>query len=166
MPVHHATARKLATATEWTLIKSSFSRAITHTSLTPERLRKNIARAQELHDTYRELGVSVKQEMFADTVARYEARLSKITPTLGERLAAGGDTRPSRESNAVLPGADREDSDPTIAHEAAASTAERAHSKESRAARKALESAHQSTRTHQAHGGARTQRRQAGRDAR
>lgn len=166
MPVHHATARKLATPTEWTLLSSSFSRAITAKSFTVARLRKMLARAQQLHDKYRDRNSPVKQEMFADAVARFEARLHKITPTLGSRLSHGVDERPPRESDAVMPSAERLGTDSRLAHEAAESITERAHSETSRGARRQMKFSRQSAQAHQGHVGSRTRHRQAARDAR
>lgn len=166
MTVHHATARKLATPSEWTLLASSFSRAITDKSHTPARLRKKAARAQQLHDKYRDRNAPVKQAMFADAVARFEARLKKLLPSLGSRLSRGADERPPRESDAVVPGAARADHDAPLAHESGESTAERAQSEASRGERRQLKFSHQSARAHQGHVGSRTRHRQAGRDAR
>lgn len=166
MPVHHATARKLATPTEWTLLSSSFSRAITAKSFTAARLRKMRARAQQLHDKYRDRNSPVKQEMFADAVARFEARLQKITPTLGSRLSVGVDERPPRESDAVVPGAERSGPDSRIAHEAAEAATERAQSEASRGARRQMKFSHQGVQSQQGHVGSRTRHRQAARDAR
>lgn len=166
MTVHHATARKLATPSEWTLLSSSFSKAITDKSLTPARLRKKAARAQLLHDKYRDRNAPVKQAMFAEAVARFEARIKKLTPTLGSRLVGGVDARPPRESDAVVPGEAMAVNDPWLAREAGESTAERAQSDSSRGERRQLKFSHQSARAHQGHVGSRTRHRQAGRDAR
>lgn len=166
MPVHHATARKLATPSEWTLLASSFSRALTEKSVTPARLRKKIERATVLQDKYRHRDEPVKQAMFTDAVARFQARLAKLTPTLGARLTQGVDARPPRESDAVVPDEVRAVTDPWLAHEAGESTAERAQSESSRGARRQQKFSQQSALAHQAHVSSRTRHRQAGRDAR
>jgi hypothetical protein len=166
MPIHHATARKLATPTEWTLLASSYSRAIADKSLTPARLRQKAARAQQLHDKYRDRHEPVKQAMFAEAVARFKARLATLAPKLESRLSRGVDERPPRESDAVVPGAVRTVSDPWLAHEAGESTGERAQSETSRGARRQLKFSQQSALAHQGHVGSRTRHRQAGRDTR
>lgn len=101
MSVHHATARKLATQAEWTLLEASRAREITE--LTPARLTQKIARARKLRDKYRDLAKQqrgeargkrnakstraaegnantlIKQQMFAEALERFEERLEKVS---------------------------------------------------------------------------------------
>jgi hypothetical protein len=60
MAVHHATARKLATEAEWTLLQSSYGTALT--SLSPARLKQKIVRARALRDKYRALAQQQRGE--------------------------------------------------------------------------------------------------------
>ena len=101
MSVHHATARKLATEAEWTLLQASRAKEIT--ALTPARLTQKIARTRKLRDKYRDLAKQqrgeargkrnakstraaqgndntvVKQQMFDEALERFEEQLAKVT---------------------------------------------------------------------------------------
>ncbi len=100
MTVHKATARKLATQSEWQLLEPSFGSAIKE--ITPGRLKQKVTRARKLQDKYRDLArqqrgeargkrrakstraaegnenTRVKQEMFSDALERYEAQLARL----------------------------------------------------------------------------------------
>jgi hypothetical protein len=101
MSVHHATARKLATEAEWTLLQASRAGAIT--ALTPAQLSQKIDRTRKLRDKYRDLAQQqrgeargkrtakstraaqgndntiVKQQMFDEALERFEEQLAKVT---------------------------------------------------------------------------------------
>ena len=155
MAVHHATARKLATQSEWTLLQSSYGRSIT--ALTPARLKQKITRTRKLRNKYRDLArrqrgeargkrrarsarasqgnanTMVKQRMFADALERFEARLAQLH------------AKPAKRTKSKA-------------------AAKRAHSAGSRGARKRRKLTHQSAKAHQGHVGARGRRNQARRD--
>jgi hypothetical protein len=100
MAVHHATARKLATQAEWTLLQSSYGRA--RSALSAAQLKQKIARVRTLRDKYRALAkqqkgeargkrtprstraaqgnanTKVKAAMFAEALARLQERASEL----------------------------------------------------------------------------------------
>lgn len=100
MAVHHATARKLATQAEWTLLQSSYGRS--RSALSVAQLHQKIARARTLRDKYRALAkqqqgeargkraprstraaqgnanTKVKAAMFAEALARLQERASEL----------------------------------------------------------------------------------------
>jgi len=192
MPVHHATARKLATGTEWALVQASYGHRIT--ALTPARLKQKVARARKLRDKYRDrarqqrgeargkrgaratraaqgnANTVIKRRMFAEALERFETRLAYLMTTTARDAARGAKTakrrarRPKGKIEPMVP--PQEAGDPWVADEAAAMTAARAHSAESRGTRKQQKLLHQSALAHQGHVGSRGRRNQARRDAR
>jgi hypothetical protein len=94
-----ASARKLATSSEWTLLETSFPPLLK--DITPGRLRQKITRARKLQDKYRDLArqqggeargkrptkstraaagnanTLAKQELFSEALARFETQLAK-----------------------------------------------------------------------------------------
>lgn len=186
MAVHHATARKLATASEWALVEASFGRSIT--ALTPARLRQKVARARKLQDKYRDLArqqrgeargkrrarstraaqgnanTVVKQQMFAEALKRFTARLAQLeAKTAGD---ARPRTKPARSKARTRRPSKEQAGNPWLAYEAPSDTAERAHSAASRGARKQQKLTHQSALAHQGHVSARGRRNQGRRDGR
>jgi hypothetical protein len=204
MSVHHATARKLATQTEWTLLEASRAREITE--LTPARLAQKIARARKLRDKYRDLAKQqrgeargkrspkstraaagnantvIKEQMFAEALERFEARLAKVTAKAGAKVKPKATARPAAKASPkarakrVVAEPRRNDAAPpppaaSGAHiwgpEArATATAKQAQSNASRGARKAQKLTHQSAEAHQGHVGSRGRHNQAKRDGR
>lgn len=100
MAVHHATARKLATEAEWTLLQSSYGTALA--SLSPARLKQKIVRARALRDKYRALAqlqrgeargkrkskrtraaqgnanTKTKAAMFAEALGRFQGHAAEV----------------------------------------------------------------------------------------
>lgn len=183
MSVHHATARKLATQSEWTLLEASRARAITE--LSPARLAQKITRARKLRDKYRDLAKQqrgeargkraskstraaegnantvLKQQMFAEALERFEARLAKVTAKAKAKTTAKA--KPKRAAAAPNPDAGF-GRNPWASGTTAKATAKQAQSESSRGKRKALKFTHQSAEAHQGHVGSRGRRNQAKRD--
>lgn len=194
MSVHHATARKLATQAEWTLLEASRAREIT--ALTPARLAQKIARARKLRDKYRDLAKQqrgeargkrtpkstraaagnantvIKQQMFAEALERFEARLAKVTAkTTAKAKAKAPPKRVAKTTSkritspAPAPGPDAGfGRNPWARKATATATAKQAQSDASRGKRKAHKLTHQSAEAHQGHVGSRGRRNQAKRD--
>jgi hypothetical protein len=104
-----ATARKLATKAEWTLLEPSFPPLLKE--LTPGRLKQKIVRARKLADKYRDkarqqkgeargkrdakgtraakgaAGTVRKQELFAEARTRFEAQLEKLEAKAAKEAA-------------------------------------------------------------------------------
>lgn len=100
MATSKATARKLATKAEWTLLEYSFAPELK--TLTPARLKQKAVRARTLQDKYRDkarqqkgemrgkrtptgtraakgnASTVAKQELFAEARARFEEQLTKV----------------------------------------------------------------------------------------
>ncbi len=191
-------ARKLATKAEWTLLEVSFPPLLKE--ITPGRLKQKVTRARKLQDKYRDLArqqkgeargkrqvkstraaagnanTLLKQEIFADALARFQAQLAKLEAKAEKELArkekAAGKAAAKRvKKTAAKPakaaGAPRKTG--TSAKRAAVkstSTARKAVSKSSRGARKAAALTRTGSTKHQGHVGARGRRRQARRDSR
>jgi hypothetical protein len=100
MAVHHATARKLATQTEWTLLQSSYGRPLD--ALSDAQLKQKVARTRTLRDKYRALAkqqrgeargkrkpkstraaqgnanTKLKAAMFAEALGRFQERAAEL----------------------------------------------------------------------------------------
>ncbi len=122
MSVHHATARKLATEAEWTLLQASRAKEIT--ALTPARLTQKIARTRKLRDKYRDLAKQqrgeargkrnakstraaqgndntvVKQQMFDEALERFEEQLAKVTTKTKTTTKATTKPKPKAKASA------------------------------------------------------------------
>lgn len=120
MPITARDARRLSTAGEWTLIEHSQPGRIK--ALSAARLRMKIARARKLRDKYvdlvkrqhraaratrrggpgesRNVRTQRKAELFAQVLARFEARLNGLMAAVakaGTRSSRQGDTRQARK---------------------------------------------------------------------
>ncbi len=206
MSVHHATARKLATEAEWALLETSRARAIT--TLTPARLAQQIARTRTLRDKYRDLAEQqrgeargkrkpqstraaegnsntvVKEQIFAEALERFEARLAIVTAKAAPRAKRVTRKTPTRtgtpstkhvtkqtrsraKPTTTVPGPDMEfGMNPPASKVKADKTSKVARSEASRGTRKAQKLTHQSAEAHQGHVGSRTRHNQAKRDGR
>lgn len=115
MAVHHATARKLATQAEWTLLQSSYGRALT--ALSPAQLKQKLTRARTLRDKYRALAkqqrgeargkrkpkstraaagnanTKVKAAMFAEALGRFQERTAEVKETTAKKATAKKSTK-------------------------------------------------------------------------
>lgn len=100
MAVHHATARKLATQAEWTLLQSSYGRSLD--ALSEAQLKQKVTRARTLRDKYRALAkqqrgeargkrkpkstraaqgnanTKLKAAMFAEALGRFQERAAEL----------------------------------------------------------------------------------------
>jgi len=100
MAVHHATARKLATQAEWTLLQNSYGRSLD--ALSEAQLKQKVTRARTLRDKYRALAkqqrgeargkrkpkstraaqgnanTKLKAAMFAEALGRFQERAAEL----------------------------------------------------------------------------------------
>lgn len=194
MAVHHATARKLATKAEWSLLQASRGRELT--ALSPARLRQKVARSRKFSDKYRAMArqqrgeargkrspksvraaqgnanTLVKQQMFAEALERFEGRLTYLEQkaereAIRTAKATRAKARKGGEQRKVATAAPPQAAGtPWLATEAATATAREAHSADSRGARKQQKLLHQSALAHQGHVGSRGRHNQARRDGR
>jgi hypothetical protein len=183
-------ARKLATQAEWTLLEASYPPLLKE--ITPARLKQKVARARKLQDKYRDrarqqrgeqrgkrtpkatraaagnAGTLAKQELFAEALARFEAQLAKLEEKAAKEAAkaAARQQKASVPKRSARPAGATTGTAPRARKSTSATTALKAVSKSSRGARKTAVFERTSSRTHQAHVGARGRRRQARRDSR
>lgn len=184
MATSKATARKLATQAEWTLLEASFAPELK--ALTPARLKQKITRARKLQDKYRDrarqqkgemrgkrtptgtraakgnVSTVAKQELFTEARERFEAQLDKLEAKVAKEAASAAAKAEKAAAKAAKHAASGRT---TGADTQATNTARRAVSKASRGARKATALTRSNSKAHQAHVGARGRRRQARRDA-
>lgn len=132
MATSKATARKLATKAEWTLLEASFAPELK--TLTAYRLKQKVARARKLQDKYRDkarqqkgemrgkrpptgtraakgnASTVAKQELFAEARARFEEQLAKVEAKAAkealkaEKGASGKATKPAAKKSAKKSG--------------------------------------------------------------
>lgn len=187
MATSKATARKLATQAEWTLLEASFASELK--ALTPARLKQKITRARKLQDKYRDkarqqkgemrgkrtptgtraakgnANTVAKQELFTEARERFEAQLAKLEAKAAKAAAQVAAKAKKAATKAAAKAATRAKGRASGSAAKATNTARRAVSKASRGARKATALTRSSSTAHQAHVGARGRRRQARRDA-
>ncbi len=186
-----ATARKLATQAEWTLLEQSFPPLLK--DITPGRLKQKVTRARKLQDKYRDLSrqqrgeargkrrvkgtrpaagntnTVTKHEIFAEALERFEAQLAKLEAKAAKELARKEKTAEksaSRVAKSAKGSARKKGAATKRATASATALSRKAVSKSSRGARKAAEFTRTSSNKHQGHVGARGRRRQARRDSR
>jgi len=158
--VHHATARKLATKAEWSVLESSFGAALT--DLTAARLAQRITRAKTMRDKHPRS--SERRAMFVQALERFAAQRAKL-----ERTSDAKRKRSPKKRSVMLaepPVSVAAPENPWAAFDPATSIAQNMHSEASRGARKDQKLRHQSAIAHQAHVGSRGRRNQAKRDTR
>jgi hypothetical protein len=184
-------ARKLATQAELPLLESSFPPALK--DVTPGRLKQKITRARKLHNKYRDLAEQqrgeargkrqakstrpakgnantvIKQEMFAEALARFEAALEKLEAKAAKELARKEKAATKAAAKSAKPAKKAAKKTGTATKRAtskAKTTARKAVSRTSLGARKAAKVARSGNTKHQGHVSSRGRRRQAKRDSR
>ncbi len=184
-------ARKLATKAEWTLLEVSYPPLLK--DITPGRLKQKVTRARKLQDKYRDLArqqkgeargkrqarstraaagntnTLLKQEIFTDALARFEAQLQKLEAKAAKDVARkekAAEQAAAKKEKAAVKTPRKSGKGTKRAASSATASARKAVSKASRGARKAAALTRTGSTKHQGHVGARGRRRQARRDSR
>jgi hypothetical protein len=171
MPISRITARKLATAQEWTLLESSYQPLLKE--ITPARLAQRIARARKLEQKYQTAAAEVrrkarsgagdgpdvgsdadrKQALFGEARERFVGQLGRIEAKAA-KARKGAVPRPGAGTvGEALANAARNGLETEQARMESLLTASKAESEQSRGPRMARNANWQGASAHMAHAG-------------